>query len=325
MSFAALLSRLDAGHGVSGPTLAKALGVSRAAVWKQIEQLRALGLGIEARPGAGYRLQAPLELLDARTIRMHLDAAARRRLAALEIVEQTGSTHADLLARAGTLASGSVLLAEAQTAGRGQRGRRWESPFGSGFLGSVLWRYPQGLAALSGLSLAIGVAVAEALAGFGFKARLKWPNDLVSAQGKLGGILIDAAGEVQGPCQVVVGLGLNLRLPDASRQRIDQPALALEQLGATPLPSRNALAAAVIAALLAALAEFGRDGFAAFTERFQAYDALYGSALTVHAGRELLSGRGQGIDASGRLALRLYDGTVRHFAVGEVRVRGAGP
>lgn len=323
MSFAALLSRLGAGHAVPGPALADALGVSRAAVWKQIEQLRALGLGIEAKPGAGYRLQAPLELLDAQAIRAQLSAAARRRLAALDIVEQTGSTSADLLARASLRASGSVLLAEAQTAGRGQRGRRWESPFASGFLGSVLWRYPQGLAALSGLSLAVGVAVAETLAGFGFDARLKWPNDLVGSRGKLGGILIDAAGEVQGPCQVVLGLGLNLRLPDSSRRRIDQPALALEQLGATELPSRNVLAAALIDALLAALAEFGRHGLAAFAARFEPFDALRDRRLTIQAGRELHSGRGQGIDASGRLAVRLDDGTLRHFVVGEVRVRGA--
>lgn len=325
MSFAALLTRLDAGQTCSGAKLALALGVSRAAVWKQIERLRALGLEIESRPGAGYRLAAPLELLDARAIRARLDAAGRRRLANLEIIEVTGSTNADLLARSAALASGSLVLAEAQTAGRGQRGRHWESPFASGFLGSVLWRYPQGLASLSGLSLAIGVAIAEALARLGCAARLKWPNDLVGAGGKLGGILIDAAGEAQGPCQVVIGLGLNLRLPAASRQRIDQAAQSLAQCAQAPLPPRNTVAAVLVATLLAALEEFGRDGFGGFAERFPAFDALYGAMLSIDTGREQLRGRGQGIDASGRLALLLDDGRILYFAVGEVRVRGARP
>ena len=323
MSFRPLLCLLDAQKPVSGARLATALGVSRAAVWKQIEQLRALGLAIEAKAGAGYRLVAPLELLDAQAIRAGLDPATRRRLTALEIVLHTGSTNADLLARSAQTASGSVLLCEAQRAGRGQRGRRWESPFGCGFLGSVLWRYPQGLASLSGLSLAIGVALAEALAGLGFPVQLKWPNDLCAAGGKLGGILIDAAGEVQGPCQVVVGLGLNLSLPEDYRRRIGQSALALDQLGTAPMPGRNALAAVLIGALLSALSEFGAGGFAAFMERFQAVDALRGQDLLLQNGRQTLRGQGQGIDATGRLAVRLIDGTLAHFAVGEVRIAGA--
>jgi BirA family biotin operon repressor/biotin-[acetyl-CoA-carboxylase] ligase len=319
MSLDALLALLERQPEISGARLAESLGVSRAAVWKQIGRLRALGLDIQAQAGAGYRLAHPLQLLDAVAIRRQLDPDIAALLRQLSIVNETASTSADLLAHAATLPGGSVRIAEAQTAGRGQRGRRWQSPFASGFLGSLLWRFDSGLARLGGLSLAMGVAVAEALTRCGAEVRLKWPNDILAAGGKLGGLLIDAGGEAHGDCHVVVGLGLNGRLPAAARAAIDQPVADLAQLLGDAV-DRNLVAARLLSELLRALTEFSEHGFAAFRARFLERDALHGQAVELRIGDALHAGIARGVDDSARLLVAI-EGTERAFDVGEVRVR----
>lgn len=320
MSLDALLALLVRHPVVSGAVLASELGISRAAVWKHIDHLRALGLDIQAQAGAGYRLPAPLQLLDASVIRRQLPAAALAVLRQLEIVNELPSTSASLLARNHLLPSGAVLIAEAQTAGRGQRGRSWQSPFASGFLGSLLWRFEHGLASLGGLSLAMGVCVAEALAELGARVQLKWPNDVVADDRKLGGLLIDAGGEAQGACHVVLGLGLNGRLPAAALRDIDQPATDIAQLlGADP--DRNTLAAVLLSHLFTGLQLFAARGFSAFHARFDAIDALRGRIVDVRIGDAVVQGIARGIDDSARLCLDIA-GVRRSFDVGEVRVRG---
>jgi BirA family transcriptional regulator, biotin operon repressor / biotin---[acetyl-CoA-carboxylase] ligase len=321
MSLDPLLAELTRHPEISGAALARSLGISRAAVWKQIDRLRALGLQIEAQAGAGYRLPHPLQLLDATRIRRGLDADALRLLSRLEIVNETASTSADLLTRVAELRSGSCLIAEAQTAGRGQRGRRWQSPFASGFLGSVLWQFDQGLASLGGLSLAMGVAVADALAECGAQVQLKWPNDIVLEGRKLGGILIDAGGEAHGNCHVVVGLGLNGRLPAAAHSGIDQPVTDLATVLARDI-DRNELAAALLTHLLRALSTFSRIGFAGFRARFGARDALRERDVDVRIGDAVYRGVANGVDDNARLCVTI-DGVRQCFDVGEVRVRGA--
>lgn len=321
MNLEPLLAELARHREISGAELARSLGITRAAVWKQIDHLRALGLQIEAQAGAGYRLQQALQLHDAPRIRRMMTFEAQGLLAQLEIVNETTSTSADLLARVASLRSGSCLIAEAQTAGRGQRGRRWQSPFASGFLGSVLWQFDQGLASLGGLSLAMGVAVAEALAEFGAGVQLKWPNDIVLEGRKLGGILVDAGGEAHGSCYVVVGLGLNGRLPMAAHAEIDQPATDLATVLALDI-DRNQLAAALLTHLLQALREFACTGFAGFRERFIARDALSDRGVDVYLGSAYYQGIACGVDDNARLCVTI-DGVRQCFDVGEVRVRGA--
>lgn len=320
MSLDPLLALLVDHPEISGARLAQALGVSRAAVWKQIARLRALGLAIEAQAGSGYRLAQPLQLLDAGSIRRQMSADALVLLSQLSIVNETASTSADLFARAAHLPSGTVLIAEAQTAGRGQRGRRWQSPFASGFLGSLLWRFDQGLASLGGLSLAMGVAVADALAGLGAPVQLKWPNDIVVAGKKLGGLLIDAGGEAHGDCHVVVGLGLNGRLAESMRSAIDQPTTDLAEVVGVEV-ERNRLAAALLTHLLRALREFSIHGFSAFHARFLERDALRGHGVSVRIGDALHAGIAQGVDDSARLCVTI-DGVRQSFDVGIVSVRG---
>jgi BirA family transcriptional regulator, biotin operon repressor / biotin---[acetyl-CoA-carboxylase] ligase len=320
VSLDALLKQLAQHSEISGAELARALGISRAAVWKQIDRLRALGLHVEAQAGAGYQLAHPLQLLDATSIRRQMGGEALGLLHQLEIVNEIASTSADLLSRSSALSSGSVLIAEAQTRGRGQRGRLWQSPFASGFLGSLLWRFDRGLASLGGLSLAMGVAVAEALAAIGAQAQLKWPNDILVANRKLGGLLIDAGGEAQGDCHAVIGLGLNARLTESVRASIEQPVTDLAQVLGRDI-DRNALAAVLLTHLLLALREFSVHGFAAFRARFQALDVLRGRGVLISVGATVHQGIAEDIDDSARLCVTI-DGVRQSFDVGIVSVRG---
>jgi BirA family biotin operon repressor/biotin-[acetyl-CoA-carboxylase] ligase len=313
-----LLERLGAGP-TSGAALARELGLTRAAIWKRVQNLRAAGVDIDAHPVRGYALRAPLELLSADAILAALPSAARAELAALHVEFETDSTQVQAQRTPPPAHGARVHLAERQTAGRGRRGRAWHSPLGANLYFSVARRFAGGFASLSGLSLAAGVAIAEALHATGATAvRLKWPNDLVAADRKLGGILIDLRGEAMGPCDAVIGVGLNVRMPPAA-DAIGQPWCDLASLGGTV--GRNALAATVLGHLLPALARFERDGLAPFAERWPALDALAGRAVRVHEGDHAHDGTALGIDATGALRVRHADGGIRHWHGGEVSVR----
>ena len=184
----------------SGSALARDYGVTRAAVWKHIAALRRKGVEIRAEPGRGYALAQPLDLLDTHAIRSGLPASDAAGLASCEVAWEIDSTNAELLRRHAT-AGVQVLLAESQTAGRGRRGRAWASPLAAHLYLSLQRRFDGGVAALSGLSIAVGVAAAEALRALGFaQVGLKWPNDLLAGDRKLGGILIEFGGEDSGIC-----------------------------------------------------------------------------------------------------------------------------
>lgn len=314
-----LIELLAGGAAHSGEALAQSLGVSRAAVWKKIEALRALGLEIEGRAGSGYALARPLERLDAARLNAALASSTRAALRDLRVVAVIDSTNAVLRAEAAHLASGSLLLAEAQTAGRGRRGRAWASPFAAGFLGSLFWRFERGLADLGGLSLAVGIALAEAWRAHGLDVRVKWPNDLWIDGRKLAGLLVEAGGEFHGPSHVVVGLGLNIALPSTLRDALDQPVTDLGSHLSAPM-SRHAAVAACIDALVAALAEFERAGFAPFVARWAAVDALADRAVTVHEAHGDWAGIARGIDDRGRLQVEA-NGRLRGVDAGEISIR----
>lgn len=326
-----LLIRLMAGPA-SGDALASASGQTRAAVWKRIEALREAGVPIEAKPGRGYALSQPLDLLDAAVIRAALPDAANARLDGLEVVWSIDSTNSELLRRpkpAG--AQATVLLAERQTAGRGRRGREWASPLAAHLYLSLSRSFVGGLVRLGGLSLVAGIATAEALRGLGFDAvRLKWPNDLVvecdTGLRKLGGLLVEGGGEHAGPVRAVIGLGLNVRMPPThAAARIDQPWCDLGALTIAPVPTRDALAAALLTHWLPALEQFDTDGLAPFLPRYAALDALAGEPLTVHGEAAAQHGTALGIAADGALRVRLHDGAERHFHSGEISVRRGVP
>lgn len=321
----ALLQRLIDGP-VSGDALAKESGQTRAAVWKRIALLRDAGVAIVARRGHGYALQHPLDLLDANAIRAAMPAGAHAALAGLEVAWTLDSTNAELLRRPMPGAQADVLLAERQTGGRGRRGRHWRSPLAAHVYLSVQRGFEGGLARLGGLSLVAGIAAVEAMHGLGLHGvRLKWPNDLVVADGatlrKLGGVLVEGGGEHAGPVRAVLGIGLNVRMPEADAAAIDQPWIDLSTLGGDVPPPRNTVVAALLGAWLPALAQFDREGLAPFLPRFAAIDALQGREVTVQTGRGHIVGVAAGVAVDGAFALRGPDGEVQAFHAGEVSVR----
>ena len=320
----ALLVRLIDGPA-SGDALARACGQTRAAVWKRIEALREAGIAIAARPGQGYALAQPVELLDGRRIEAALPPAARAALAGLEVAWSIDSTNSELLRRPTPASGALVLLAERQTGGRGRRGRAWASPLAAHLYLSLARAFGGGLARLGGLSLVAGLAAAEALQALGHReVRLKWPNDLVVERDgvlrKLGGLLIEGGGEHGGPVRAVIGLGLNVRMPEATARTLDQPWIDLAALSAQP-PSRNALAAAVLGRLLPMLDEFDAHGLAPVLPRYAAHDALHGRPVEVHTAQGGFAATALGLDEDGALRVRLADGGVRAVHAGDVSVR----
>ena len=331
MQPAQLLAALATGEPLSGATLALQTGVTRAAIWKQVEALRARGVPIEARGAAGYRLPWPLQMLDVEQIRATLPTPQASSLGALEVHWELDSTSSELQRRGGQAADFSMLLAETQTAGRGRRGREWLSPPGLNLYLSCLKRFEQGFAALAGLSLATGVIVLRALENLGIAGvGLKWPNDVLAIAdnrvhggpgGKLAGILVELNGEYQGPCAAVIGIGLNLRLTEALREQAGQPASDLATLTDNAPPDRNRVAAALIAALIDGLRQFERDGFAAFVADYARYDLLRDQSLQLSGALGAFEGIGAGVDPRGALQVRMADGTLRQVDSADVTVR----
>jgi BirA family biotin operon repressor/biotin-[acetyl-CoA-carboxylase] ligase len=319
-----LLDALADGRWHSGEALAEVAGISRAALAKRIARLEEWDLDIEARSGLGYRLAVPLERLDEARIREALPAATRSRLRELEVALRIDSTNQALL-DAAPARDPQALFAEAQTAGRGRRGRAWRSPFGANRYLSLAWRFPAWPPQLGTLSLAVGVACARALRAAGVaQIGLKWPNDLRVGNDKLGGILIEQRGEAGGDCRVVVGVGLNIAMSAAQAASVDQPWTSVQAVLGDAAPSRNALAALLLDALLSALIEFEAQGFAGFIADWNRLDLSAGRPVRIEGAGAALEGIACGIDESGALIVE-SGGRRHHLHAGEVSLRLAAP
>ncbi len=316
----ALLRLLADGRFHSGVALGKSLGVTRATVWNNLQMLKSLGIDAYAVPGKGYRLPAPLELLSVEAIRDSLTPLARAVLKRLDVHLELPSTNAYLVEHAQRGAPGGwACLAEHQSAGRGRRGRTWVSPFGGNIYLSVLWRFNSGAAVVGGLSLALGIAVAEALQIEAPGIGLKWPNDVVWQGRKLAGVLVEMAGESSGPCYVVAGIGINIAMPQEAAHAIDQPWVDMLSINGAA-PARNPLAARVLQHTLLALQAFEREGFAGFLPRWRARDVYAGKPALLHLPQQTLRGKVEGIDAQGAL-LFAHGGATRAYASGELSLR----
>lgn len=321
-----LLQLLADGRFHSGTELAQALSVSRTAVWKQLQSLDALGLELVALSGKGYRLQQPLQLLDQQQINAQLTPAVKALLTQLEIHPIIDSTNAYLTNLAQqSAATGQVCLAEYQTAGKGRRGRSWVSPFGHNIYLSLLWRYQNGPGALAGLSLAVGVAVVRALAKAGVEeVGLKWPNDIYWRERKLAGILIEVSGESSGPCHAVIGLGLNLYLPQQQAESIEQAWVDLQQImGEAIMQQRNGLVASLLNEIVPVVADFESQTLQSVVTEWRHFDYMQGKQATLFIGEQSFSGTVAGIDDQGLLLLQDASGKTRAFASGEVSFRAA--
>jgi len=321
-----IIRLLADGECHSGAAIAAHLGVSRTAVWKALRKVAEdLDLTIIAERGRGYRLPAPLELLDPQRILTALSPEAQAKIQRLEIHDNIDSTNSRLMREAAEGApSGTLCLAERQTAGRGRLGRGWVSPFGANLYLSLLWRFPFGPTGMAGLSLAAGAAVADALRAAGADdIALKWPNDVLWQRRKLAGLLLEVAGEAHGPAYVVAGVGVNTHLEPDQGAAIDRPWVDLDQVLGRGTCSRNALAAGVAGALISAMERFAREGLTPFLAAWERYDLYRGEQVEVQWGRQRVRGTHLGLDAQG--ALRLDTGTgIETFQAGEVSLRPAG-
>lgn len=316
-----ILKILSDGSFHSGEALANSTGVTRAAVWKAIQSLQATyALDIHPVRGRGYRLAQSIELLDRQSILQQL--RQRSRLAGLDTFLTIDSTNQYLMhVPAEEVRAPWVVLAEQQSAGRGRRGRSWQSPFAGNIYGSLLWRFNQVNANFAGLSLVIGVVVCRLLTHLGIEQLgLKWPNDVLCEGKKLCGILIEMRGETHGPYDAVIGIGLNLAMPDEIGRTIDQPWIALEQVAAT-LPARNALAAQLIDALLEALPQFEAHGLQPYLAEWRHLDHFRDQTITLHLGDKRMQGVERGVDEQGALLVE-HNGKLQRYYSGEISLRG---
>jgi BirA family biotin operon repressor/biotin-[acetyl-CoA-carboxylase] ligase len=321
-----ILQALADGAIHSGEELSVILGVSRTAVWKQLRRLQDdTGLQVEAVKGRGYYLPGGIELLSHLQVSSLISPLARKLLSELNLLGEVDSTNSIALQKAqqGVL-PGYVVVAEQQLAGRGRRGRQWVSPYGCNIYCSTVWQFQGGAAALEGLSLAVGVAVARALTASGLSGvKLKWPNDVLWEGRKLAGILLEMIGDAAGHCQVVVGIGINVSMgAGAGSALIDQPWTSANAAAGAVI-SRNHLLANLLSELLPLLAEFEAGGFAVFRDAWSALDAMYGKDVLLHAGDQVVAGRAVGVAESGALAIETALGH-QWFHGGEVSLRMQG-
>jgi len=319
-----VFQRLDDRNFQSGEALASDLGVTRAAVWKAVEQLRELGVGLDAQPNKGYRLAPGVSALSAERIAALLPAAVLARIEAFEVAWTLESTNTRLLDSLPPAAGATaIVLAEHQTGGRGRRGRGWIAPPGGAICVSLSWQYADMPADLSALSLIVGLCVVNALHEIGVDAvQVKWPNDLVTPNGKLGGILIEMRSEAGGPVHVVVGIGLNMTLDAAARAAVKDSGNIADDIRAhcASVPDRNRVVAALLVRLVPAFEGFPRHGLAPHLANWNERDALRDQEVRVENAGEVTRGIARGIDAHGALLVENPAG-VQRFVSGEVTVR----
>lgn len=321
MTTQALIHLLADGQVHSGASLAGQLGVSRTAVWKQVRRAQDKGYDIQTLKGRGYRLLDRVDLLDRAGVLAALPPELGSRVD-VQVFETLDSTNAEVARqRSSALPAGGsttlVCIADTQTAGRGRRGRAWQSPAGENLYLSLGLTLRGGFAALEGLSLVIGVALADALETLDVPdVCLKWPNDLQVNGEKLAGILIELQGELEGAVQVVAGIGLNVHMRTAPG--VDQAWTSLARVGAGRHWQRNQVAAAIVASVLEAVARFEHEGFGVFRDRWQQRDVFMDRDLVAVQGD--LQGVGCGIDEAGHYRIRTPQGlqTVR---AGEISMR----
>lgn len=321
---AKVFAALADGEFHSGEQLAETLGVSRAAVWKAVESLRDLGATLHAVRNRGYRLRSGSDALDSKRIAGLVPPTERSRMRSVEAAWTVDSTNSVLLARPNPpFGVCDVMLAEYQTAGRGRRGRAWLAPPGGSICLSLAWAFGEVPRDLGALGLVIGVCALRALREVGLDdARLKWPNDVVIDDKKLGGILIELRAESAGPASVVIGIGLNVALGAKVLEAVGETGASPIDLVSSGLtqPSRNALAAALVTQMVRGLIVFEKDGLRPFADEWRSADALRGRQIDVHTMEGVARGLARGIDLRGALVVETPHG-VRRFISGDVTVR----
>jgi len=316
----AVLRLLADGEFHSGEDLAHKLDISRATIWNALKEMDEAGLTLYKIRGRGYRLAESLQWLDKTKITSALGAQAN--MFNLELIDCVDSTNTLLMQKAALGAvPGSVIAAELQTHGRGRRGRSWHSNLGGALTFSLLWRFNQGVDALSGLSLAVGVALLRALDSLGVDGTaLKWPNDVIHNDCKLAGILIEVQGDVLGPSLAVIGIGINLKISEQVKKLIGHPATDLYSI-AGKLPERNLILGCMLRHLAQVLDTFAVRGFGGLRAEWVAHHVYHNKNVRImlpdNAADE---GMVTGVDNEGALLLKTHGGE-RRYSTGEISLR----
>jgi BirA family transcriptional regulator, biotin operon repressor / biotin---[acetyl-CoA-carboxylase] ligase len=319
----AVLRLLADGEFHSGEDLAHKLDISRASICNALKEVDKAGLNLFKIRGRGYRLAEPLQWLDTTKIASALRVQAGR--FNLELIDCADSTNTLLMQKAALGAvHGSVIAAELQKHGRGRRGRSWHADLGGALTFSLLWRFNQGMGFLSGLSLAVGVALLRALKSLGVDSMtLKWPNDVLHHNCKLAGILIEAQGDVLGPSFAVIGIGINLKLSERTRELIGQPATDLYSITGV-MPERNLVLGCVLGNLAQVLDIFTARGFGGLREEWVEHHAYHNKNVRImlpdNAAEE---GMVTGVDNEGALLIKTRGGE-RRYSTGEISLRAKG-
>ncbi|ORU89837.1 MAG: bifunctional biotin--[acetyl-CoA-carboxylase] synthetase/biotin operon repressor [Cycloclasticus sp. symbiont of Poecilosclerida sp. M] len=319
-----LIAKLADGQFYSGQQLADELNVSRTSIWNYLKTLEGTGLSLHAVKGKGTRLAVPIELLEADKINVSLSSRSREVLSQLELLTSTDSTNHYLTQKNAQqrLASGSVCVAENQTAGRGRLGRTWVSPYGQNIYISFLWNFKAGLSGLSGLSLACGVAVCNALKSNGLTEHgLKWPNDILWERKKIGGILVEVQGESQGDSTAVIGIGVNYKMSTEASGDIDQPWVDLNRALNGKVPSRNKVVGDLINEILPVLAVYEDTGLPPYVESWNKYDCHKNKKVNIIKAGKSSEFVAKGISASGELKLLNAQGGIEKIMSGEISLR----
>lgn len=311
-----LLNLLKDGRFHSGQDLGLALGVSRAAVWKQLQHLESeFGVTVHKVRGRGYQLASALTLLDPDVIQQHSEPGAWP----VSVHEALDSTNAQALR---DLAAGArapfLVLAERQSAGRGRRGRQWVSPFAENVYYSLVLRIEGGMRQLEGLSLVVGLAVMHVLREEGIvKAGLKWPNDVLVAERKIAGILLELVGDPADVCHVVIGIGINVNMQE--NDSVTQQWTSVRNETGRHV-DRNVLVARLNRRLHSELQRHAAQGFAAFKDAWEQANLWQGRAVSLIAGIQTINGTVLGVDDQGGLRLKV-DGVEKSFSGGELSLR----
>ncbi len=320
-----ILRLLADGKFHSGEVIAQRLNVTRTTVWQALQYAASIGVQVHSVPGRGYKLPAPLILLDEQAISQAI--GEQRSWFKLEILDETDSTNSNLMRQIASyknsqsVSHATCVAAQVQTKGRGRRGRSWQAGLGASLTFSLLWMFQCGASGLSGLSLAVGVALIRALHELGIaEAQLKWPNDVLINGKKLAGILIELQGDMEGPSTAVIGIGINMNLPETLRSAIDQPAVDLHSV-TTESINPNELLGYILKHLADVLSDFERDGFSSVHQewsKYHAYDDMP-VRLLMPDGREI-EGVVNGVAEDGILLVETASGLQR-FSSGEISMR----
>ena len=312
-----LVRLLSDGAVHSGESIADQLSISRTAVWKKIKKLMDLGIEIDSVRGSGYRMLKPFDILEQDSLLNRLTPAASALFQYVEFLEVVDSTNNHVLNGLNNSSMPYACFAECQTSGRGRRGRGWHSPLGN-IACSIAWSFEQGVVATEGLSLLVGLAVVKALETEGIiGAKLKWPNDVLLNESKLAGILLEMSGEPQGLCHVVIGIGINVALPNVV-ESINQPFISLFDINQSF--SRNRLCAQLLNQLALMMPEFSEEGFEPFCKEWSRYDAYADQAVQLVSGDRRQVGVAKGVNNKGALLLSCQN-NIKEIYAGELSLR----